>query len=141
MKILGMRDYFRRELERKLCTKFGNGDYSEVMEQLTEWGYLNDDRATRQYIISKLRASYGEYYIKSKLYERGIDINVSDVIDVAYQEDIDMEQHIRHLASRYIEDNFEDNYKQYGKCMSYLNKRGYTLSLCMNIIKREDFER
>ncbi len=136
-----MRDYFQVELERKLITKFGYGKYDELITQLVDWGYINDDRATKQFIISKLNSSYGEYYIKQKLHDRGVNVDASDILQIAEAENIDFEKHIKKLSEKYIDDDYDDAFKQYAKCISYLQKRGYALSTSMNIIKKGDFEK
>ncbi len=141
LKIMGIRDYFKVELIRKLETKCGKGNYDDIIDQLTDWGYLNDERATKQYIRSKLNASYGEYYIKAKLAERGVYVDTADILTTVAEENIDIEEHIKKLAEKYIEANYEDAYKQFCKCMSYLQKRGYTIADCMRVIKKGDFEK
>lgn len=135
-KLIGMKDYFSGELYEKVSKKYNAEDAADVISRFSGLGYLNDERVAKSYISYKLRSGYGPYYIGNKLYAKGVTVTADEIMKIAADEDIDMESQIKRLADRYEIDKADDRYKQYAKCMTFLQNRGYPFGLCDKVIKK-----
>lgn len=138
-KLLGIRDYFKNELYEKVKSKFGELEAEKVLEYMVANGYIDDKKTAYNYARSKLSAGYGPYYISSKLYLKGVDIDISSIEEICIKENISMEEHILKYSKRYIKKDSDDPYKDYIKCINFLKNKGYSPALVMQIIKKEDF--
>ncbi len=138
-KLLGIRDYFKNELYEKVKSKFGELEAEKVLEYMVANGYIDDKKTAYNYARSKLSAGYGPYYISSKLYLKGVDIDISFIEEICIKENISMEEHILKYSKRYIKKNSDDPYKDYIKCINFIKNKGYSPALVMQIIKKEDF--
>lgn len=138
-KLLGIRDYFKNELYEKVKSKFGELEAEKAVEYMAANGYIDDKKTAYNYARSKLSAGYGPYYISSKLYLKGCEMDVSSIEAICEKENISMEEHILKYSKRYIKKNSDDPYKDYIKCLNFLKNKGYSPALVMQIIKKEDF--
>lgn len=138
-KLLGIRDYFKNELYEKIKSKFGHEQAEIAVGYMASHGYVDDERTAYNYARSKLSAGYGPYYISSKLYLKGCEMDVSSIETICEKENISMEEHILKYSKRYIKKNSDDPYKDYIKCLNFLKNKGYSPALVMQIIKKEDF--
>lgn len=138
-KLLGIRDYFKNELYEKVKGKFGELEAEKVLEYMVANGYIDDKKTAYNYARSKLSAGYGPYYISSKLYLKGVDIDISFIEEICIKENISMEEHILKYSKRYIKKDSDDPYKDYIKCINFLKNKGYSPALVMQVIKKEDF--
>lgn len=138
-KLLGVRDYFKKELYDKVKDKFGDDEALRALEYMVSNGYIDDERTAYNYARSKLSAGYGPYYISSKLYQKGYEVDISFIEDICEKEHISMKEHILKYEKRYIKTGSDDPYKDYIKCLNFLKNKGYSPSLTMQIIKKEDF--
>lgn len=139
-KLLSMRDYFKNELYEKIEKKFGKLEAEKAVLEMEQAGYLDDERTACNYIRAKLKSGYGPYYISNKLYLKGCNKDISFIEDVADKENIDMTEYIIKYSKRYIKKGSDDPYKDYVKCINFLKNKGYSPSVVMQIIKKEDFE-
>ncbi len=140
LKLLSLRDYFEKELFFKVSKKFNEKSAKEAIKLAKKYGYIDDDRVANNYIRIKLLSAYGPYYICSKLYEKGYEITVDKVLDIAKTENINIEEYILKLASNYKNKKSQDPYKMWVKCMTYVTNRGYPIGLCKKLIDIGDFE-
>lgn len=138
-KLLGIRDYFKNELYEKVKSKFGHEQAVIAVDYMASHGYVDDEKTAYNYARSKLSAGYGPYYISSKLYLKGCEMDVSSIEAICEKENISMEEHILKYSKRYIKKNSDDPYKDYIKCLNFLKNKGYSPALVMQIIKKEDF--
>lgn len=140
LKILGIKDYFEAEIREKLSARFGEEEAAEVIGKLRGYGYINDERAASNYISRKLRSGYGPYYIKDKLFQRGMETDAEEIQKIAEKDGIDMEATLLRLSERYKDKN-GDPAKNFAKCISFLTGRGFSTGLCFRILKKGDFEK
>lgn len=138
-KLLGIRDYFKNELYEKVKSKFGHEQAEIAVDYMASHGYIDDKKTAYNYARSKLSAGYGPYYISSKLYLKGCEMDVSSIEAICEKENISMEEHILKYSQRYIKKNSDDPYKDYIKCLNFLKNKGYSPALVMQNIKKEDF--
>ncbi len=139
-KLLSMRDYFKQELFEKIEKKYGIVEAEKVIAEMENMGYINDENTAYNYIRNKLKSGYGPYYISNKLYSAGCRKEISFIESVASREEIDITEIIKQYSKRYIKKNSENPYKDYIKCITFLKNKGFSQSLIMTIIKKEDFE-
>lgn len=71
---LARREYSRAELRAKLSphSQEGDEDLDVLLDELTERGYLSDERAAAQFVHAK-QARYGARRISQSLRQKGID--------------------------------------------------------------------
>lgn len=138
-KLLGIRDYFKSELYDKVKSKFGEMEAERAVEYMVSNGYIDDKKTAYNYARTKLASGYGPYYISSKLYLKGYEMDISSIEEICEKENISMEEHILKYEKRYIKASSDDPYKDYIKCLNFLKNKGYSPALTMQIIKKEDF--
>lgn len=139
-KLLSIRDYFKNELYSKIENKFGNEEAENTISEIEKLGYIDDEKVAYNYTRAKLQAGYGPYYITNKLYLKGCFKDISYIENVAEKEKIDMAEYIIKFSKRYIIEKSKDSYKCYIKCINFLKNRGYSPSMVMDIINKEDFK-
>ncbi|MEF3254311.1 MAG: recombination regulator RecX [Deferribacterales bacterium] len=120
LRLLNKKDYFVGEIKEKLHSKFPtkDEDVEKVIVKLTELKYLNDDKLLEQYIINKYQKGWGEYLIKKKLFEKGVDVELSTIKDLV--RNVDNEKLYQLVKERYI---------KYGcnreRTVAYFFRKGY----------------
>ena len=127
---LSIRNHSKFELKQKLRKKRYREDLiEEVIIELTEYGYLNDEQFAKDYYGSKIKKNVGPLKIKAGLYKKGVDRNIIEHIDeINFDEDQLLENAIkvaekkyRQLNERHIEKN-----KMKQKLYSFLLNKGYS---------------
>jgi SOS response regulatory protein OraA/RecX len=83
LKLLAGRDYPVESLRRKLEARFGTVP-GEVIDWLTQKGYLNDRRFAEAYVARRKR--YGRSRLRSELTDRGVSDSIAD--DVVSQMEV-----------------------------------------------------
>lgn len=113
---LGIRPRTRREITRYLSDKgFSTEEITQAADRLASYGYIDDYAYTKSYIGQKYEM-YGEFKLRAKLYERGVDRKIIDEVlaemdgqeDAAYRagrkyvdsKGFDRQKLSRHLASK-----------------------------------------
>ncbi len=84
--ILSVKDHTECELIKKLSKKYKNENFDEILEHLKFYGYIDDEKYSVNYVLSKFRKGYGQYYIKHKLFEKGINISVEKIVGIISKE-------------------------------------------------------
>ena len=136
LKLLTGRNYFEEELSSVLLKKYPDGDVAGVLERIRFDGYLNDERTLKSYISYKIREGYGPYWIKEKLYSKGVRVSVEEIETVCETEEIDASALIKSLAEKYARTRKKvDNEAGARSCVRYLAARGFTLTDAINISK------
>ena len=97
-----------------------------------EYGYINDETFARNFVSQYSNKSKRE--LKNKLYLKGINKNIIDEV----VNDIDPDKEIEvagRLAEKYMRNKTIDK-KSLSNLYSYLLRKGFDNSCCMNIIKK-----
>jgi regulatory protein len=69
--LLAGRSHFRRQLQEKLARRgYPEDEIAETLTRLTEQGYLDDDRVTREFIQQR-RGGEGARRVRAELVKRG----------------------------------------------------------------------
>jgi regulatory protein len=72
VQLLAARPHFRRELEAKLRQRgFSGEEIDEVLDRLTEQGYLDDFAAARSFVEARLARGEGRTRLRAELAKRG----------------------------------------------------------------------
>ncbi|MDX1636550.1 MAG: regulatory protein RecX [Balneolaceae bacterium] len=129
MRMLGRRDYSRKELYDKAVKKNHPRDViNSVLDELEEKGYLDDRSFARKFASDKSRLNkWGPAKIKSKLYRKGISKHVAEQsIEEAFEE-LDLETLFFELVDkkrrRFLRE--PDRIKRKKKIFDYLARKGY----------------
>lgn len=132
--MLSYNDMSSGKLTRKLCAKYDKDLVLEVVNLMSDRGYLNDTALAIRYAESFYAFKrWGPARIKSELYTRGFsscDINEA----LATVEDNDHSENIRHLLeSKYTKAQLEDKAVA-RKAAAYLYRQGYDSSDIYEVI-------
>jgi len=123
---LAMREHSRLELKNKLNKKeYVNGvDLEELLDELEESNYLNEERFTESYIRYRSSRGFGPIKISSELQSRGVK---SSLIENAYDEaDVDWyEIAIEQVKKKFGETKATD-FKEKAKRMRFLSTKGFS---------------
>ena len=132
---LAMREHSRRELHNKLKTKeYVEGvDIDELLNELEEKDYLNEDRFTESYIRYRASRGFGSIKISSELQIRGI--RQSQIHIALMEAEVDWYK----LAEEQQEKKFGKtkslDFKEKAKRMRFLSTRGFSNDVIRCVIK------
>lgn len=129
MRLLGRRDYSRKELFDKAIKKEHPQEVvKSVLDELEEKEYINDRSFAEKFASDKSRLNnWGPTKIKSKLYQKGISKHIAEQsVEQAFDE-LDLKQVFFDLVNkkkrRFLRE--EDKLKRKKKVFDYLNRKGY----------------
>lgn len=131
---LAMREHSRLELFNKLKSKeFSEGvDLDELLDELTENNYLNEERFTESFIRSRANRGQGRLKITGELVKKGI----SQAMISRSMESNEVNWY--ELAAAQIEKKYglskAEDYKEKTKRMRFLSSRGFDAHIIREII-------
>lgn len=134
--LIARRDYTVFEITQKLTRDgYGNEVVKDAITHLKASGLLDDDRYTRLYCESRLRAGYGPYRIASKLLLKGIaEDRTREVLDrIMAEEEFDLFESARVIASRFCLDDPKERQRALRRLMS----RGFDYGTAKQAIEAE----
>ncbi|ADZ90031.1 regulatory protein RecX [Marinomonas mediterranea] len=125
MLILSQRDHSIREIREKLTKKSPDNEHiEEVITQLIEFNYLNEQRFAQTYIRSKAARLYGQFRIKQELKMKGVD---QETISIAFdEEETDWSENAKALRHRKFGEEVPSDFKVKSKQMRYLQSHGFS---------------
>jgi regulatory protein len=137
LRLLTGRDYFSGELAGALAKKFPDEKetISEVLAIIVKDGYLNDERALKNYVGYKVRQGYGPYYIREKLSLKGIPVQIHEIEAAIEEGEIDINAVIRKAAEKYRQSRRKSGRAFVESCVRYLSGRGFALGESIKICK------
>ncbi len=122
---LAMREHSRLELLNKLKSKpFSEGvNLNELLNELEEKDYLNEERFVESYIRSRSRKGYGPVKIKSELTQKGL---IESVIKSSLEKSKINWYELAYLQrEKKFSSELPTDYKDKVKQMRYLFNRGF----------------
>ncbi len=126
LRLLSRKDYFENELREKLLGRFGNTEtVEEVLKRLKELRYIDDDRVIQQFISSQAKKGVGQYLIRKKLLDKGIDAPISTIESYVDEQD-DLKELVVKKLQKYKGD--------YQKTVAYFYRKGYPYNLIKRVI-------
>lgn len=138
MKMLGRRDYARKELFDKAVNKdFPENIIYSVLDELEDKGFINDRSFAEKFAADKSRLNnWGPAKIKSKLYNKGISRRVAERgIEKVFNE-LDLEETffnlVRKNRRKFLRE--EDPLKRKKKVFDYLHRKGYRSESIFNYL-------
>ncbi|MGH2576075.1 MAG: RecX family transcriptional regulator [Ignavibacteria bacterium] len=126
------------EIKKKLISKkVSESTIEKVIKHLSDLGLLNDEEFARQLIQSKInKKPVGKKVLKQKLFEKGIDKQVSDkVLEKIYSESSEKEFALQNFKKYFPKIKSEDKRTQRKKTYEYLMRRGFDYDVINEIIR------
>ena len=147
-RLLGRRMHSASELRRKLWNK----DYEqklidEVIKDLKNNGYLNDDEFIREFVAEKIKTkSWSNKKVKTELLKRGIESKLIDEMMKGHASNSELENAMKLARKKYdqlIKKNLETKDLR-NKLSAFLFSKGFEYDLikevCSSLINNEDDE-
>lgn len=133
---LGQRDHSSTELSRKLSARdVGQSVIDEVIRELRESRYVDDERFASTLAEQRSRRGYGPRYIRSKLTERGIDRSQTDIA----LESLGIDWQLvagEALRGRFRDEQLaDDSQRQQAKLARFLEARGFSAGDSLRAIR------
>jgi len=147
--ILSKKDFTEGEITYRLKCKFDlpESEVSAILDKLKRFNFVNDERFAKLFSLTKLSQGYGPYYICRKLSEKMVDVSVEDVEEIAFKENMEIEQiavdvcrnKIRNITNKSgkISGNAPSRISLHKKCFDFLVRRGFDMELSRRIAKEE----
>jgi len=117
-----------KEMRRKLkLKKISNKVCERLIDKFKDYGYINDERFAENYLSDLLHHHpQGEYFIKKKLYQKGIDSNIIDKLFAKYV----TKDKIQDMSDRLLKKKERslqryDIKKRKEKSLTYLQRKGF----------------
>ena len=139
IRMLAGREHSGFELKTKLKRKGHSDDeIKEVIQQLIEDKYLNEERFTEVFINSKIRRGIGPIKIQMELQQRKVDESLIDAyLDFNQAEWVNRANDVRcKKFGNALPLDLSDQAKQ----MRFLQQRGFTQQQIMKVIKNNVFD-
>jgi regulatory protein len=138
--ILARRNHSTKELERKLIQrKFERGIIKEIIDELVNLNFLDDERFAREYLEEKLRfKNVGLEKIKNELFYKGVPREIIKNI-IEEKTDIDETESALQLAEKKIKSILKkvtDRRIIRQKIYSFLLSKGYKYETIENVINK-----
>lgn len=131
LRLLAKRDYFIKELSKKLTEKgFSKEAAARAIEKCQKLGYLSDEKLTERTLVSLKRRGKGPRYIAQKLKER-----LGFLPPLPRDEEGEREAIAALLRKRFPNIRGE---KEQGRAIRFLQARGFDLGQIFQVIKRLD---
>ena len=142
MKLISLRKRSAFEIKKRLRKKKFEGDIiEEVLQELENYKYLNDEEFAEAYINDRINFNpRGRFLIKKELNERGIAENIIErKIEklLSEEKEIESAKKMAEKKSRTINDR-TDKIKVNQKIRSYLQSKGYSFDIINLVVKQEE---
>jgi len=131
---LAMREHSRLELFRKLSQKtFAEGvDLNQLLDELEEKGYLNEERFVESFIRYRISRGQGPVKIRNELKQRGIQSHlITQKINEAEANWLDLAAQL--LEKKYAGQAASD-FKEKARYMRFLTARGFTVDVIRELV-------
>jgi len=142
MKLISLRKRSAFEIKERLRKKkFEDDIIEEVLQELENYKYLNDEEFAEAYINDRINFNpRGRFLIKKELNERGIAENIIErkIEELLSEEkEIELAKKMAEKKSRTI-NNRTDKIKVDQKIRSYLQSKGYSFDIINLVVKQEE---
>lgn len=137
---LSGRDHSSFEIKQKVGKKgYNENDIARVIENLSEGGYLNDEKFATKFVEEKTELNqWGPKKIRSHLYKKGIDRQIIDKVLTHKTDDLQLQQICVDLVMKrkrhFLREN--DDFKRKQKIYRYLAGRGFSGSVIKKSLPR-----
>lgn len=132
MHLLAARDYGKKELFHKLMNNYSEKTSLAVIEMMTEYGYINDERYAKKLAKTYIEIrKYGKKRAALMMREKGLDRDTIDEALAEYDSDAITSEIVELLRKKYIDRLFLgglEGKKEMQKVIAALARRGYSYS-------------
>ena len=142
MKLISLRKRSAFEIKERLRKKKFEGDIiEEVLQELKNYKYLNDEEFAEAYINDRINFNpRGRFLIKKELNKRGI---AENIIERKMEELLSEEKEVesaKKMAEKKLRtiNNKTDKIKVDQKIRSYLQSKGYSFDIINLVVKQEE---
>ncbi|MBE5825501.1 MAG: regulatory protein RecX [Butyrivibrio sp.] len=143
MNLLQKKDYTEKQLKDKLVEGLYPSDViDEAIRYVKSYKYLDDDRYARDYISYHMETRSRTRIIQDLMEKGLLKDSIYDIIEELYSEDhgeLEISQ-IRKLLDKKNYDPENADYKERQKVMSYLVRKGYSMTLIKKAMSFEEWE-
>ena len=130
--LLAMRSHSERELYEKLCRSFDENTAADTVAKMVELGYINDEDYAEEYIRELLRKDKSKTEIRSKLYQKGVSSDLTDILlDEAEYDETEVVRNL--LVKQY---SYKLNNESRGKVIAALARRGFPVCTVISEVDR-----
>ena len=124
LSLLAMREHSRQQLAQKLTQReYPESEISDALQQLTDDGYLSDERAFNASVAGGLRRGHGPLRIRAQLREAGLPDDRPITADD--QTPVDWVAQARALAERRFGEQPPGDYQEWARRARFLQARGF----------------
>jgi len=122
--LLSKRDYFEKELKEKLYKKgYSKEEIENVIKELKEEGYINDEKLLNRYKELSLQKGYSNLKLKKKLYQK------TEIIQNLSEEEELLS------ALNLLEKSFKKE-KNFINVVKFLKNRGFSWNTIQKAVKK-----
>jgi regulatory protein len=139
VRILANRDHSQYELQQKLKQRgFASPIIDEVMEKCERFGYIDDHRTARIYILQLKRKCFGRRYVRQALKKKRLMGAAIEKILVKNYPGEDEYVHAGRLLEKKVKTfaREADQKKRSDKIYRFLYSRGFNPSVIRNLVKQ-----
>jgi regulatory protein len=135
MKLLALREHSQRELINKLLVKgYPRNVIENIVEQLAEQGWQNDQRFAESYTRRRVMKGYGPIRIQYELQQIGVeDFCINAVMKEAEK---NWSEILKELYLRKYCDDKSLTRREWAKRNRFLQQRGFSNEMIMNLFKQ-----
>lgn len=138
-RLLSRKDYTELELRKKLKSRFPSetGFFDTIIDKLKAYNYIDDEKYTTRYTLSKCKSGYGPRYIRYKLKEKGIQVD-QEQISLIIENEIDLAMIASNLIQQKLKRNRNQNISSLKKkYFDFLTRRGFDTHLILKVLQEE----
>lgn len=127
IKYLARRNYFSNELKNKLnkCFSDESVKINLIVKKLQNLKYLDDDNTACLYIKELQKKRFGIFYIKNKLFQKGLEISFIDTFLQKYYDKELEEENLKNLKQEKSKTYSHVSIKDKAKLNRFLKSRGF----------------
>ena len=138
VRILANRDHSKYELKQKLQQRgFASRSINSVMAECERFGYIDDRRTARVYILQLKRKGFGKRYIRQALKKKRLSGSAIDKILSENYPEVDEYEHAGRLLEKKMKTfaRETDRKKRSDKIYRFLYGRGFSPAVISDLIR------
>ena len=124
MYLLGSHDYSVKAMREKLLKNYTPETAERVIEDMTRYGFLDDENYGRKLAASLIRGKkYGVYRAKTEMRRKGVPQSITDDVLSEYEADDYLEQLKTVIRKKYLDKIYDTDGRR--KTVNALVRRGF----------------
>lgn len=136
VKLLSARDYSEYKLREKLKEKkFPANEIDDALTEIKARGYLREEAYNEARIRGFMNKNYSPNYIKQKLNQEHLDVNVEQIEELFSENQVSTEDQIEVLVRKKMHGKTEFDYEGQNKILRYLISKGHDFDESKRVLK------